>query len=193
MTEPPALGAVLAGGRGDRLGGDKASRLLAGRPLAVHVASALAAAGLEAVLCAKPDQDVPDLGMALVPEPEKPRHPLAGIVAALRAGEGRAVVAVACDLPFVAPSLLEELAAAPEALVVPAPGERLQPLCARYSPSVLPALEAALAAEEPVTRAVTALRPRLLGEADLRRHGDPARFLFNVNTEDDLRCAESMC
>ncbi|HET7574690.1 MAG TPA: molybdenum cofactor guanylyltransferase, partial [Solirubrobacterales bacterium] len=155
----PALGAVLAGGRGSRLGGDKAAALLAGRPLAVHVAAAFAEAGLDAVLCAKPGEAVPGLELSLVAEPPQPRHPLAGIVAALRAGEGRPVVAVACDMPFVAPSLLAALAAAPEPLVVPAPRGRLQPLCARYAPTTLPALEAALGAEEPLTRTVASLDP----------------------------------
>jgi molybdopterin-guanine dinucleotide biosynthesis protein A len=67
-----------------------------------------------------------------------------------------------------------------------------QPLLARYERSLLPALERALQREEPLTRTVEALRPRLIGEKELARFGDPRRLLFNVNDPDDLRRAEAL-
>jgi molybdopterin-guanine dinucleotide biosynthesis protein A len=179
---------VLAGGRGSRLGGEKAAVELGGRPLVSHPLAALAAAGIEAVVYAKPGQPLPDLGVPVRREPAEPRHPLRGIVAALRecAPARRPLLALACDLPFVPPALLEALAAAPEPLVLAASGGRPQPLLGRYDPSLLPALEAALAEEAPLTRTVEALGARLLDDADLTRFGDPARIAFNVNTEEDL-------
>jgi molybdopterin-guanine dinucleotide biosynthesis protein A len=185
-----ALGAVLAGGRGRRLGGAKAKVELAGRPLVSHSLAALEAAGLEAIVVAKPDTELPPLGCPVVREPELPRHPLCGIVAALREAGGRAVVVLACDMPLAAPALLERLAAAGEPLVVPAPGGRLEPLQARYGAALLPALEAALAREEPLRRTVAALVPRRLGDEELARCGDPARLFLNVNDDADLRLAE---
>ncbi|MGN6664806.1 MAG: molybdenum cofactor guanylyltransferase [Solirubrobacterales bacterium] len=198
-----ALGALLAGGRGSRLGGGKAWVELGGRPLVSYPLAAIEAAGLDPVVCVKPtefrgsfrslsDRKEPRNGVTVLEEPERPRHPLCGIVAVLRAGEGRPVVAVACDLPFVAPALLEFLAAAPEPLVVPVVEGRPQPLLARYEASLLPELEAALEREEPLVRAVESLRPRLLNEAELARFGDPRRLLFNVNDPDDLREAETL-
>lgn len=186
-----ATGVVLAGGRGSRLGGEKAGLELAGRPLAHYALAALEAAGLEAFLCAKPGQELPPLGVPVLPEPESPRHPLCGVVAALRELE-RPVVAVACDLPLLAPELLEALAAAPEPLVVPAPGGRPQPLAARYAPELLPALEEALTREAPLTGTVEALGPRLLGDGELRRFGDPAELFLNVNEPRDLARAEHL-
>jgi molybdenum cofactor guanylyltransferase len=185
-----ALGAVLAGGHGRRLGGAKAKVELAGRPLVCHALAALEAAGLEAVVVAKPDTELPPLGCPVVREPELPRHPLCGIVAALREAEGRAVVVLACDMPLAAPALLERLAAASGRLVVPAPGGRLEPLQARYGAALLPALEAALARREPLRRSVAALAPRRLGDEELERWGDPARLFLNVNDGDDLKRAE---
>ena len=178
-----ALGAVLAGGRGSRLGGEKAWVELGGQPLYSYPLAAIEAAGLDAVVCAKQPRN----GLRILEEPDHPRHPLCGIVAALRAGEGRAVVAVACDLPFVAPGLIRLLADAPERLVAPTLDGRLQPLLARYEPCLLPELEAALEHEEPLTRTVESLAPRLLEEDELTRFGDPHRLLFNVNDPDDLR------
>jgi molybdopterin-guanine dinucleotide biosynthesis protein A len=187
--EGRALGVVLAGGRGSRLGGGKATTELAGRPLISYPLTALLEAGLEAVVVAKPDTDLPPFDLDVLTEPEEPVHPLAGIVAALRQTR-RPLVVLGCDFPFVPPALVRALADAPERLVVPAPGGEAQPLVARWTPELLPALEGALDREEPLRRTVAALSPRLLGDAELARFGDPARVFFNVNTPADLRCAE---
>src|SRR3954470_2450881 len=141
MKTDGALGAVLAGGRGSRLGGEKAGIELAGQPLISYPLAAIEAAGLEAVVVAKPGEGLsrsrgsfrshlvrkePWDGVRVLEEPAEPRHPLCGIVAAL--GTGRPVVAIACALPFVAPGLIELLAQAREPLVVPTLDGRLQPL-----------------------------------------------------------------
>lgn len=183
------LGAVLAGGAGRRLGGAKATARLAGRALVEYPLEALAAAGIEAVVVAKPETELPALAVPVLRELDEPRHPLLGIVTALRAAAGRPVLAVACDLPLVTPALLAALAAAPEPLVLAAPGGEAQPLLGRYAPQLLPDLEAALAREEPLRRTVAALRPRLLADPELARFGDPAELLLNVNDSSDLERA----
>jgi molybdopterin-guanine dinucleotide biosynthesis protein A len=188
-AEEGALGVVLAGGRGSRLGGAKPTAELAGRPLISYPLAALAEAGLEAVVVAKPDTDLPPLDVDVLAEAAEPVHPLTGIVAALRQ-TGRPIVVIGCDFPFVPAALLRALADAPEPLVVPAPGGELQPLVARWMPALLPALDAALDREEPLRRTVAALSPRLLDDADLAPFGDPARIFFNVNTPADLHRAE---
>lgn len=185
------LGAVLAGGRGSRLGGAKPTADLAGRPLIAYPLAALAAAGIEAFVVAKPDTELPTLEAEVVTEPAQPTHPLAGIVTALH-HTGRPLVVLGCDFPFAPPGLLRALADAPEPLVVPAPDGGPQPLMARWSPELLPRLETALAREEPLRRTVAALGPRLLDDVELARFGDPARAFFNVNTPADLGTAKAM-
>lgn len=202
------LGAVLAGGRGSRLGGGKAWVELGGRPLYAYPLSAIEAASLDPVVCAKRGEAPPRPSrgsfvrshttkeprneVRVLEEPDEPRHPLCGIVAALRAGEGRPVIVVACDMPFVTPGLLAFLAEVDDPLVIPVVDGRLHPLLGRYTPPLLPELEAALEREAPLTRTVESLSPRLLGEEGLARFGDPRRLLFNVNDPDDLRKAESL-
>jgi molybdopterin-guanine dinucleotide biosynthesis protein A len=177
---------VLAGGAGSRLGGAKAAAELAGRALVEYPLAALAAAGVEAVVVAKGGTELPALAVPVLGEPDEPRHPLLGIVTALRHAGGRPVLAVACDLPLVTPPLLEALATAPEPLVLAAPGGEPQPLLGRYAPALLPALEVALSRQEPLRRTVAALNPRLFADADLARFGDPAELLLNVNDRSDL-------
>jgi molybdopterin-guanine dinucleotide biosynthesis protein A len=187
-----SLIAVLAGGRGERVGGAKPSLQLGGRPLIDYPVSAGLEAGADVVVVAKPSTALPPTEAAVLREPEEPRHPLCGIVAALREADGRAVIAVGCDLPFVTAELLGWLARLPEPLAVPELGGRLHPLLARYGPGLLAQLERALEGGRPLQEAVRELGPRLIGEEELRRFGEPGRLLFNLNTPEDLARAEAM-
>jgi molybdopterin-guanine dinucleotide biosynthesis protein A len=187
-----SLIAVLAGGRGERVGGAKASLQLGRRPLIDYPVSAGLEAGADVIVVAKPNTALPPTEAAVLREPEEPSHPLCGIVAALREADGRAVIAVGCDLPFVTAELLGWLAALPEPLAVPELGGRLDPLLARYGPGLLAPLERALDARRPLQEAVRELGPRLIGEEELGRFGEPGRLLFNLNTPEDLARAEAM-
>jgi molybdopterin-guanine dinucleotide biosynthesis protein A len=180
------LGVLLAGGAARRMGGDKLRAPLLGRPLALWALDALRDVCAEVVVAAKAGTALPALpaGVLRLDEPDDPRHPLAGVVAALRhAGPDRAVVALAADLPLVPAPLLRALLATPAEHAVAVAGERVQPLCARLGPAALGPLEAALTAGEPATRAVLALQPSLV-EAD-------AAWLLNVNSPADLAAAEA--
>jgi molybdopterin-guanine dinucleotide biosynthesis protein A len=187
-----ALGVVLAGGRGRRLGRPKATAPLAGRALVEHPLAALREAGLSAVVVAKPGTDLPAGAAEVWTEPAEPLHPLCGIVHALERA-GRPLVVVGCDLPFVAPGLLRWLAERTEPLAVAAAGGRLHPLLARYDPALAPGLRAGLERRRALRDVVSELGPRLVDEAQLSRFGDPALLTFNVNTPDDLRRAERQC
>ncbi len=186
-----ALAVVLAGGQARRMGGAKATALLAGRPLVAWPLAACADAGLEAVVVAKPGTALPPLAVPVWHEPETPSHPLLGLVHALeRAGE-RPVVALGCDMPFLAPGLLAALALHPAPVVAPRVGGRLVPLPARYGPAALPVLRDALAREAPLRATLAALRPVVLEEDELRSWGDPARLVASVNDPEALALAEA--
>ncbi len=159
---------------------------LGGRPLISYPLAAVEAAGLEPLVVAKPDSELPPLACPVLHEPELPRHPLCGIVAALRQAGGRPLVVLACDMPFVVPGLLAWMGRIPEPLAVPVLEGQVQPLLARYDAALLPALEEALSAAEPLRRTLESLRPRLLTGAELGRFGDPRLLCSNVNTPSDL-------
>jgi molybdenum cofactor guanylyltransferase len=175
-----ALVAVLAGGRGRRLGGAKPLAELAGSPLIAHPLAAAAAAGLRAVVVAKRQAALPSLDVPVWEEPDEPVHPLLGIVTALERAGGP-VVAIGCDQPFVGAELLARLAAGPEGAVHAA--GRLAPLPARYEVAWLPALREALAAEAPLRATLEALAPTAIA-------GDYADVVAGVNTADELAAAE---
>lgn len=174
--------AVLAGGRGRRLGGAKPATPLGGRPLVAWPLAALEAAGLTAVVVAKRDTVLPPLGVPVVHDADPRHHPLAGILAALQHAGGPVLV-VAGDMPFLTSELLLAVARASGPVAVAVAAGRLQPLCARYEPAVTGALAEALAAEAPLRATVTALAPVLVD-------ADPAA-VANVNSPGDLEAAEA--
>jgi molybdenum cofactor guanylyltransferase len=186
------IGVVLAGGRSSRMGEPKPLTELRGKPLIRHALDALAAAGLETVVVAKPDSELPGLPETVLREPRKPRHPLLGVVTALRRSGGKPALCVACDMPFVPPALLEWLAQQPGPLVVFEGGGRLQPLLGRYAPELADQLQAAIDEGSSAQDAVRSLSARVVSEAELSNFGPPERVLFNVNDPSDLAAAERM-
>lgn len=182
--------AVLAGGRGRRLGGAKACVELAGRALIEYPLAAAAAAGLPTVVVAKSGSALPELSVPIVREPDEPRHPLCGVVAALRA-VGAPLLAVGCDMPFLTADLLVRLAVpGGNAVLAELDGEP-QPLPVRCLPGHLPRLEGAMARSLSLRAAFCSLQPEVVGEHELEALGVPARLLFSVNDARDLETARS--
>ena len=167
--------AVLAGGRGRRMGGAKATALLRGEPLIARPLAAARAAGLDAVVVAKPDTELPELDVPVWTEPDLPVHPLRGLVTALEHGP---LIAVACDQPWVTADVLRALAAHDG----PALAVADEPFPGRYEPAQLPVLRDALVREASLRSTLARLRPPALG-AD-------AVLVASVNTPDALAAAE---
>lgn len=182
------VGAILAGGAGRRMGGSKAARMLAGRPLAAYPAAALRPSCARVALVAKPGDELPDIaGVELWDgEPSEPRHPATGIAYALDQADERVLVC-ACDMPFVTDGECRRLIDAARdrgeaPAVVAVAGGALQPVLGIYPPSALAPLAAAAASGARLVDAVEALGPVLV---EL-----PVEAVRSVNTEEDLAAAE---
>lgn len=183
---------VLAGGRGRRIGGAKAVVPLAGRPLISYPLRALSAALEEVWIVAKPGTELPVLdGIDVWPEPPEPRHPLVGIVHALRMARTRPVLVCAADMPFLTPAAVAQLAGADPGgapAVVAARGQALQPLLGLYQPEAADLLAPAAAEAKASLRSVV----RSIGALPLDMGPDADTLFFNVNSAEDLRHAEGL-
>jgi molybdenum cofactor guanylyltransferase len=182
------VGVVLAGGASSRMGASKSCATLAGRPLLCWPLDVLRSVLTRVAVVAKADTELPTLaaGVELWLEPAVPRHPLTGILEALRRADGAAVVVCAVDLPFVDRAIVERLIAAPSpagGIVVTAGQGRMQPLLARYEPRAFGALRAS-PTDGALSATVRALGPSVL-EVD-------ERTLVNVNRPEDLLYAERL-
>jgi molybdopterin-guanine dinucleotide biosynthesis protein A len=189
------VGLVLAGGRSQRFGSDKALAELGGRPLLEIAVTRLAAVCAQVAVSAPPGGPAAALAERLgVPvladPPAAPRGPLSGVLAGLEwALDKRAdlLVTLPCDAPLLPADLEDRLVAATQgaiAAVARSPAG-LQPLCAAWGVGMTRALQSALAhGLHPAVHQILADA----GAAEVR-FDDDAAFL-NVNTAADLAEAE---
>ena len=193
----PCTGVVLAGGAASRYGGlPKGLERVAGRRIIDRVADALRDVADDLLLVANDPAATDWLPGVRVQQDIVPNAGgLGGIHAALHAASN-AVLIVAWDMPFVPSGLLSRLRELGDNadVAVPESGSRrgVEPLCAFYAPSCLPAIEQSLAMNDlRVVGFHASVRVARLPAGDVSAFGDPALLFMNVNTPDDLALAEA--
>lgn len=192
VTREMMAGVVLCGGAGARLGGRKAMQTLAGKPLVAHVAgrllphiAALAVAGDEEAAAALSVGSLDD-------PPGIERGPLAGVLSGLEwaAARGADWLAVApCDTPLLSADLIPRLLAgamdASSNAAFAKTADGLHPLVAVWRCSLASRLRRELATGHPPVHRLLAM----LGAE--RVWFEDAEAFMNVNTQDELRLAET--
>lgn len=177
------------------MGEDKASVLLAGKPLIEHVLERIENLGDEILITTNQPQTFAHLGHRMAGDRSPGGGALFGLQTALTHARGEHVLVVGTDMPFLSRPLLERLLElAPQAeIIVPQIDGFYEPLHAVYQRSSLTAVNQTLAAGE---RKMISLFQRLsvlaVGEIDIRRHDPQGLSFFNVNTPADLRRAEEI-
>jgi molybdopterin-guanine dinucleotide biosynthesis protein A len=195
QSPPSVTGAILAGGYSRRLGQDKASLPLSGKPLARWVAEALAAVTPEVWLITNHPQAHLVLELPLVTDLSPFQGPAGGLLTALFYARTSWVLAAAVDNPFLAPELLTELAAraartSRPAVVCQSPWG-LEPFPGLYHVRLLPSLTAFLQGERRALRFLSVCRPEIIPPEEVRRLDPDNRSFFNLNTPEDLARASS--
>lgn len=184
--------AILAGGRGTRLGGVVKPLLeVDGATILTRQAAALASLGVEPVLVSPDAGPFAGLPYRVVADVVA-GGALAGLYTALATATTSYVLVLAGDLPFVTAPFLAYLVARRHQAdaVIPAPGGRWQPLCAIYASATAPTLRAQIdRGQLRVTSAVATLRVALIDDAALATFDRGHRLLLNVNTPGDHESA----
>ena len=180
--------AILAGGQARRLGGlDKGALLVDARSILDRQLAVLRGLADTIVLIGlRGDRPAP---CPVVADLRPGTGPLGAIVTALTIATTERVLVIAGDMPFVTAPFIDYLACVDPGAraVVPVAGGRWHPLCAMYARAAVTDLNAALdRGERTVAAAVSALNPRLVGEAELARFDPGGRLLANLNTPADL-------
>ncbi|HEX6059986.1 MAG TPA: molybdenum cofactor guanylyltransferase, partial [Gemmatimonadaceae bacterium] len=177
-------------------GAPKGLESVGGRRIVDRVVDALRATTDRLLLVANdPDAGGWLPGVAAVGDVRAGAGSLGGIHAAL-VHAGTPVLLVAWDMPFVPPSLLRALRRLGEGADVAVPESDssrrgVEPLCAWYAPSCIPAIERRIdAGDLRIVGFFDEVRVRRLPAGEVARHGDPARLFHNVNAPDDLVVAE---
>jgi molybdopterin-guanine dinucleotide biosynthesis protein A len=152
---------------------------LAGRPLVTYPLDALGAVLDRVAVVAKEDTRLPSLpaGVEIWIEPSEPRHPVAGIIEALRRAAGHPVLVCAADMPFVTAATVSRLTTVDPA-GAPAVIAAGNPLLGLYLPEAAERLVLRPDESRPLRRLIAAIDPVAI-EVD-------GAELFNVNTPADL-------
>lgn len=195
ITREQITGLVLAGGRGQRMGGrDKGLQALDGEPLAAHVLARLRPQVGAVLISANRHADVyASLGAPVVADATPDfAGPLAGMLAGLQAATTDYVLTVPCDSPFLPEDLGERLASALN-VALNAPADVPPPSAAYAATAQGPHPVFALLRRDLATDLATALedgerrvRAWLARHKAVQVHFADERPFYNVNSLDDL-------
>lgn len=182
-------GLVLAGGRGRRMGADKARLVVDGQTLVRRVATRLATGCQEVLVASGDGRRLGELPWRQIADAVAGTGPLGGIVAGLEAARTPLVAVVAVDLPSVDPDVLRRLAdvIGDDDAAVPVVDGRWQPLHAVFAVGAAATLRAELeAGERAVHRAIRTLRVRTVGPDGWRDLDPDGRFARDLDHPEDL-------
>jgi molybdenum cofactor guanylyltransferase len=187
---PAATGFVVAGGRSQRMGRDKALLPWAGTSLLRHALFRLdSVCGDVRILCGA-EPRYTDFGVPVHTDVVKDAGPLGGVHAGLvNLGSGVGLF-LGVDTPLVPPSLLAALLAAAEDYdaVVPVVAGHAEPLCAVYRSTCLEPVQRCLeSGGRKMTSFWPEIRVRTVGHDELTAFGDPSELFRNLNTPEDYR------
>jgi molybdopterin-guanine dinucleotide biosynthesis protein A len=202
LHNAPCFGAIMAGGRNTRYGAAKALERVGGTRIIDRVISALREVTPDVILIANDREAYAAVPLPTRPDDEPGAGALSGLLTALRwaiAEQRPGIIAVACDMPFVSAGLLARLlqsaADARVDVVAPQSGGRrgLEPLCAFYRTTCVPAIERALQrADFRMISFHEDVRVHALPIEEVRRFGDPAVLFMNVNTREERDHADQI-
>lgn len=187
----PVSAIVLGGGRSIRMGHDKAALPFGPETMLARVVRAVQCVADDVVVVGDSRQRLPD-GVRVVPDPVEGLGPLAGLATGLAAVRGERALLLACDMPLVAPALLQrmlELAGDADACVPLVDGVPMT-TCAAYATRVLPRAQEHLASGARSLRALlTDVSVRWV-TADQLRQVDPDLLSFwDCDTPEQYRVA----
>lgn len=192
---PPA-GIILAGGRSQRMGTDKALLPLPGNApetFLARMASTLAPLCAEVLIVARDPAQFADVafpGTRMVFDQKSGGGPLMGLYSGLSAMQSTTALVVAVDMPFIQPALLIFLLDCyrQDTLVVPVVDGVPQVLLALYPRSILPLIESLLQQGKRAPRALLELAPvHYIEEARIRQVDPQLRSFVGINTPQDLK------
>jgi molybdenum cofactor guanylyltransferase len=169
---------VLAGGASRRMGQDKARLEVDGLPMALRVAAAMGPHCARVTLVRRVIDDWP-LPVICDP-PGVDRHPLWGVVAAMRHATSERIIVAPCDLPWLTETDIAAMVAG-SAPCVATDGKRVHPLVGHFPVELANAMDSAARAGRSVRRVMR----------DYRQVTLPVDHLRNVNAPSDLPCKPS--
>jgi molybdopterin-guanine dinucleotide biosynthesis protein A len=188
LPESPVTAFVLAGGASERMGRDKALLPWQAGDLLGHALARLRQISADVRLLTGSSRRYLTRDAPVHVDVVAGLGPLGGVLTALEVAPEERALVLAVDLPRVPVALLAFLVAQATGfdLVVPTTTRGLEPLCAVYARTCLPAIRAAAARGDlKLTSFWPGLRVRTIAEAELTQFGDTQDLFANINSPAD--------
>lgn len=136
-------GIILAGGKSSRFGSNKALSRIDGDRLIERLCRAVGSVTGRMMLITNTPADYAFLELESRKDLVPRCGPIGGIYTALRSAQTPLCLCVACDMPFIQPEFLEYMVERSSGYdaVVPVNDGRVEPLCAVYRETCVPAIE----------------------------------------------------
>lgn len=190
---------VLTGGKGLRLGQDKALETIGQKSLLEQVVFRLSLFNSSILIVTASERSYPQLDgysrLRVVGDIYPGRGPLGGIYTGLKVSDSLYNLVVACDMPFLNQALLGYITkvSADFDLVVPRLGNMIEPLHAVYSKACLAPIERLLKQGSLGVRELfTLVRVRYVEAEEIDRFDPEHLSFFNINTNSDLARARGL-
>jgi len=181
--------AILAGGQSRRMGHNKALLEVDGTPIISRCYQVLARLFHEVVLVTNTPEEYAFLPCRKVPDIHPGLGSIAGLQSAIIHSAYSRTFVTACDMPYLDADLIRLLCTVAETAdaVVPLNHEGLrEPLHAVYSRASLPALSAAIAADDrSILHLLDNVKTRLVGQEETGGNNADSKSFLNVNTQED--------
>ena len=182
---------ILAGGDSSRMGQDKAGLVLDGKTLLESVTTTMQSVFPKVIVSVR--QERAGLNVPQVRDEPEASGPLAGLAAGMKDAATPWLFAVACDMPFIKPALIEYLAGqrADCQAVVPLVHGYPQPLAAFYSTSCLDIVESILNGngKHSLRALLERLQVRYVSEEQMLAVDPQLRSFFDLDTPQDVAIA----
>ncbi len=179
---------ILAGGKSLRMGQDKWNVCLGGQAMLERVEAALQLVFEKTIVSMR--QPHSEIHLQQILDNHIYTGPLAGLAACLEHSSTRWIFAIACDMPFISPSVIEYLAVqrADCQAVVPVVHGYPQPLAAFYSTSCLDEVRNTLNSKgkHSLRALLDRLRVRYVNEGQLLSADPQLRSFFDLDSPQDV-------
>lgn len=190
---------VLAGGKGLRLGQDKALEVIGDRSLLEWVVFHLSSLNSNIIIVTAFKRSFSQLigypKLKVITDIYPDRGPVGGIYTGLKASGSFYNLVVACDMPFLNQALLHYMIQVSVGfdLVVPRLRDMVEPLHAVYSKGCLAPIEPLLKQDNLNLRQLfTSIKVRYVEAEEIDRFDPEHLSFFNINSQADLERAKKL-
>ncbi|MBC7263009.1 MAG: molybdenum cofactor guanylyltransferase [Chloroflexi bacterium] len=186
---------VLAGGKSQRLGVDKALLKIDGEWLLERILNTMSALSDDLLVVANARPEFAGMRARSIPDAYPDTGPLGGIYTGLRAMRYERGLFVACDMPLLNLPLLRYiiLLSADFDVVIPSTYGKTEPLHAVYSKACMRPIEKLLrSGERRIVSFFPEVRVRYVTESEVDTLDPKHLSFFNINTAEDLEMAKRL-